>query len=331
MTPTNTVSYAAIIDRVLRDFGVDDMSIVLDAVVWIGDGLEQMMIFPAMAEQIKSIEVSNYRGRIPGNLLLINMLCYNNAPLRYNNTSFRFNDMHCDGCGIAMNQTIYNQTIRVSNTKLLSPYADFTSSDPTPEIVGVGQIVKCIDGANAGGTSGHLYRRINTILGIVMLNLVDYSTADWTDDTANLNSLTNTVQVVDEQTSVSEEWYKILNPKWFSFSFESGTVHISYEGFPLDDRGFPEVPDDVNVKLALEWKIMGQLILRGYQSNSGLTFPYCDSRFEFYKTRAVSHSLYPDVPQMENIKNMWLRIAQDPNHFNTFFQHLHRPDGFINH
>ena len=44
MTPTNTVSYAAMIDRVMRDFGVDDMSIVRDANVWMGDGLEEMSI-----------------------------------------------------------------------------------------------------------------------------------------------------------------------------------------------------------------------------------------------------------------------------------------------
>ena len=331
MTPINTVSYTAIIDRILRDFGIDDMSIVLDSVVWIGDCLDQMQLYPAMAEQIKPIEVVNYRGRIPSNLNLINFLCYNNQPLRVNNTSFRYNDMFCDGCGITMNQSSYSQSIRVSNTRLNSPYADFTSSDPTPEIVGVGQIVKCIENNNTGGVSGHLYKRLNTPLASTMLNLIDYTTADWYDDTANLNTLTNTLQVVDGQFDTSEEWYKIVNPDWFSFSFESGTVHISYEGYPLDINGFPEVPDQVDAKIAIEWNIMGHLILRGYQHPAGLTYPYCDSKFEFHKRRAVAASIYPDIPQMENIKTMWLRISQDTNQFNSFFQHLHRSDGFINH
>lgn len=69
--------------------------------------------------------------------------------------------------------------------------------------------------------------------------------------------------------------------------FESGTVTgFRYLAFPVDDEGFPLVPDHISYTTALFWKVAMQLAIRNQLPNKELTFAICKGRWDWYCTQA---------------------------------------------
>jgi hypothetical protein len=73
--------------------------------------------------------------------------------------------------------------------------------------------------------------------------------------------------------------YYTIEPNKIRTTFESGKIKIFYKAFECDNDGFIMIPDIIEFKNALTWKVMSALLLEGYSpKNKSLTFDYADNK-----------------------------------------------------
>lgn len=115
--------------------------------------------------------------------------------------------------------------------------------------------------------------------------------------------------------------YYTVNSYFISTSFKTGTIYLKYYKLPVDERGFPLVPNDpmyaealmhyVEMKLARpQWK-KGKIPDHVYRK--------IENDWGDYATAASNSSKMPDVNEAESIKSMLMRTMFPQNSYDNFF------------
>lgn len=110
--------------------------------------------------------------------------------------------------------------------------------------------------------------------------------------------------------------YYIIKPGgYIQTSFESGPIRIHYLSIPLDEEGFPLIPDEVSVKEYLVWRTLGKLILMGvdHPTLHGLQgASYCDVKADEYSKQAMGILNQLSLDRMGQLLNQHLRLFLKP-------------------
>lgn len=116
-------------------------------------------------------------------------------------------------------------------------------------------------------------------------------------------------------TKRGEEYY--VNGEYIQTTFPRGLVIIVYKGIPTDDDGLPLIPDDSSFLDACFWYVTNRLQLRGWKHPRGeINLQYTEQRYLKYINQARNKAKYPDVDQMEQIKQLWLQLVNN-RRYNT--------------
>lgn len=102
------------------------------------------------------------------------------------------------------------------------------------------------------------------------------------------------------------ETYK-LNGNQLKTSFENALVLISYKALPLDDQGYPLVPDNYAFKEALTWYIAKKLILGGKKLMVG--YETANNQWLKYCTQARNRANYPDLDGYQKFMESWVQMV----------------------
>ena len=120
--------------------------------------------------------------------------------------------------------------------------------------------------------------------------------------------------------------YYIPTPNHIQTSFKDGCVQLFYRKMPTDDKGYPLIPKEPSIKLAIEWWIMAQLCLAGYKHNDArMDFDYCEAKFEKYSSKGRRKLKYWSVDKREAIKNMWVNLIPPVGYYESFGVGMERP------
>lgn len=87
---------------------------------------------------------------------------------------------------------------------------------------------------------------------------------------------------------ITEKDYNINLDKIIT-AMETGYVDITYLSLPVDERGYPLIPDDVSFRDALFWKVAYHLAMRDPKSMPNpymQDMTYCKSKWDFYCVQA---------------------------------------------
>ena len=108
---------------------------------------------------------------------------------------------------------------------------------------------------------------------------------------------------------VSDLTYAI-NDDYLFPNFEEGKVLISYMAIPVDDRGYPRIPDDVKFKEAVSAHIKWRLAFIKWMSGKipGAVYQKLEQDRDWYIGAAQTRDKMPSMDMMESIKNNWLRL-----------------------
>jgi len=136
---------------------------------------------------------------------------------------------------------------------------------------------------------------------------------------------------------VSSLTYKVNNNYIFS-NFETGFLAISYQAIPVDDNGYPKIPDDIKFKLAVRYHIMMKLAFIKFMQGkiSERAYQKIEQDRDFYIGAAETRSQMPSIDMMESIKNNWIRLIPKINQHQDGFRnsgdpeqrHLHNAGSF---
>lgn len=101
-------------------------------------------------------------------------------------------------------------------------------------------------------------------------------------------------------------------------SMKTASVRLFYRVPPLDEQGFPLIPDNGNYKEAMYWWVRGKLLGGGYINDSRQDEDSCLRKFELYGARAVGEITYPSIDRMEMIKAHQVRLIAPMNYWESY-------------
>ena len=124
-----------------------------------------------------------------------------------------------------------------------------------------------------------------------------------------------------------------LNDNHIFTNFEKGRLEIAYKAFPIDEDGYPLIPDNVKyiqaVKYYIAEKIAQKQFIQG-QMPQGI-FQHIQRERDWYVGAATTAGLMPSLDEMESWKNQMVRLIPTINEHGTAFKfHGDRPKQ-INH
>ena len=113
------------------------------------------------------------------------------------------------------------------------------------------------------------------------------------------------------QRSTNETY--LINGQYIQSSFESDYMLLIYKAFPLDDDGFPMLPDMYEFDQALYWYIVMKLMEGGETHPAGLDYFHAEERWLKYCGQARAQSNMPDIGKMSAFRDMWVKLIPDWN------------------
>lgn len=113
-----------------------------------------------------------------------------------------------------------------------------------------------------------------------------------------------------------------LEHNLITVGYETGFVKIIYMALPVDDNGYPLIPENISFRNAIGWYIAHKLAIRGKLSNKELSVQYCDRMWQRYCLQAKGDAYMPDITQMQEMANEHNKILNNPNLYYQRFRDL---------
>ena len=131
------------------------------------------------------------------------------------------------------------------------------------------------------------------------------------------------LKVVDFRAELPSDFYRVDSTKFFephkighntiTVGFKAGSIELDYLAMPIDERGYPLVPEEEVFQEALLWLVASKLALRGELNNKQLTFEYCDGRWRRFMLSARAEANMGDIQFMQKRVNDSRRMKYSIN------------------
>jgi len=122
-----------------------------------------------------------------------------------------------------------------------------------------------------------------------------------------------------------------INPGFINTNFNNGKVSVAYLSLPIDDDGFPLIPDHVSYREAIYRYIVYKMLYPKFVTGTITQTVYADAQLQWktYCTQARAQAQMPDVSRMENIKEEFLSLIPHISRYNASFRNLGLPSDSI--
>lgn len=131
---------------------------------------------------------------------------------------------------------------------------------------------------------------------------------------------TDSFHMSDNKPELSDLTYKIQGNCIFTAPLEQGQIEIAYQAMPMDEEGYPLIPNNSSYSRALEAYIKREwfTILFDQGKLNGQVLARADQEYSFYVGQAQSEIIMPTIDQMEAISNMWNTLLSRDEHRHGF-------------
>ena len=118
--------------------------------------------------------------------------------------------------------------------------------------------------------------------------------------------------------------YSLNNGNIFT-NFKEGKLFLVFKEIPTDEDGYPKIPDNINVKLAVEFYIKyNYLNDMGSDENVIINRANKDeTEYCWYVGKAQAAATNMTLDEMESFANSLSNLFDDPNQFKNRLQYLH--------
>lgn len=121
-----------------------------------------------------------------------------------------------------------------------------------------------------------------------------------------------------------------VNKNYIYTNFEKGIVEMAYLRIPLDEEGYPLIPDNESWIKACEFEILYRVYYRDYIAGRvpAAIFDTISTDRDWYFAQAVNGDKIPTQDEAMTWLNNALNPMRAANPFKDFFQHVHEPSTF---
>lgn len=132
---------------------------------------------------------------------------------------------------------------------------------------------------------------------------------------------------------VSDLTYKLQGNCIFTAPLEEGQIEIAYKAMPIDDEGYPMIPDNSAFSRALEMYIKKQWFTIQYDMGkiSQAVMAKTDQDYAWAVGQAQTDLIRPTIDQMESISNMWNTLVPRAQEHRKGFIHTGSKEHIIVH
>lgn len=175
---------------------------------------------------------------------------------------------------------------------------------------------------------GKLPDNLVNIRGVKMLNsniALTYSTDIYHSDTCN-----NDFGV---SCTYSKDFSYTVESGVIKTSFRNDDVIISYTSLPVDDEGYPLVPDNIKVKMAIEYYILNRFLEPLYDVGkiTDKAFQRIEQKKMWYMGAANSSSQLAGMDHLESTMNAVNRLLINNRAHSEGFKNLNKKEYLKNH
>lgn len=119
-----------------------------------------------------------------------------------------------------------------------------------------------------------------------------------------------------------------VNDSYIITDIEKGKICLEYYAIPTDDEGYPLIPDNVYYMKALTAYVTKMLDYQNWRKGliPDKIFQHSEKEWMFYVGAAKGSANMPSLSQLENIKNILVRLIPKTNEFQGMFKNLHSPE-----
>ena len=111
-------------------------------------------------------------------------------------------------------------------------------------------------------------------------------------------------------------------------SFQEGEITLYYKALPVDEEGYPLVPDNVYYRKAITWYIFSMLILGGLE-RAGFNYLQADDAWREAMIQAQNDAAYPTVDQAEAFRRSWVRLVPEMGNSSTSYTGNNFEEGIL--
>lgn len=116
---------------------------------------------------------------------------------------------------------------------------------------------------------------------------------------------------------INKKHYYRVNYNKIESDIEEGRLEIWFWTTPVDEKGFPMIPDNEDYQTALYWYCRMMLIGCGVQ-DPVFNHEYCRNMFELHAGRAIGQITYPTVDQKQRSIETNVRLIPIMYNWDTF-------------
>ena len=141
------------------------------------------------------------------------------------------------------------------------------------------------------------------------------------DDSDPLNPVYDSSDETIGQTSFTHDFVYYLKPGYIATNIKDGFIMLSYRSIPLDEDGYPYIPDDPGFEDAVYWYLTMKLLYPKWVLGQVRDMVYFNARqsWNFYSKQAYGNSMMPNADMLESIKNTWNRLIPEMGDHSGFY------------
>jgi hypothetical protein len=285
-----TTSVKRVISKVFTDLDLQEGDHrIIDMIEWAGEAVKKIGAFPTLLTRVTGkgglplLEISNYQAKLPCDLTAINQVAYSTSK------SGPFYPM-IYGSG-SFDATPPSDVIETSSTNTV----------PDGTLIELAMDLYTESYADA-------LLRLNTYPAI--------------RETLESMLLTRASASNNRDTfTASGDYTYVITPGYIKTALKTGYIMLSYQAVPVDNEGYPMIPDDESFEEAIYWYINMKLTYPEWKAGRVRDAVYYDTKssWNYYRKQAYGNAMMPNIDQLESIKNAWLRLVPEIHeHGNAF-------------
>lgn len=117
-----------------------------------------------------------------------------------------------------------------------------------------------------------------------------------------------------------------INDSYIFTNFTNTQLCLSYLAIPVDDEGFPLMPEDVTYDEAVYRYIITKLYFPDFLAGRmpAAMYDKLENDWNYKCMAARGSATMPNLDQLESIKNMWVRLIPDINRHSAMFNEMNQ-------
>ena len=144
---------------------------------------------------------------------------------------------------------------------------------------------------------------------------------------------TDSFHLSDDKPSISDLTYKLQGNVIFTSPLREGDIEIAYKAIPVDEDGYPMLPDDSIYLRAIEAYVKKQWFTIQFDMAkiTQQAMQKADQDYAWAVGQAQSSLRMPTIDQMQSITNLWNTLIPRHNEHRNGFLHLGTQEHLRNH